>query len=667
MPARWIAATLVLWAAPAEAQSPAFEAARRFGPQVTAEDPVVTGRAGTWLMLWASTQDSDRLGPDLDIVASRTDDQGRTWTQPFALTASAATDNEALRWITDTDPTVATDGRGTWVAAWQAWGGRDARDVLVAVSEDDGRTFDPPVRIRGPGREVVSSAPQIATDGRGVWIVTWTSQGGDAQIDYDVFLARSVDGGRTWSSPVPAAPYTLTDDIDDLTPRVAADGRGTWIIAWSSAVLQGPDYDVAFIRSRDDGRTWSTPALINADAASDGPASPWSADDFAPSIAADGQGTWVATWSSDKLAASAEDSDVFTARSIDNGATWSVPRRLTEDARWPVHSAPWVATDARSRWVIGWAARDGTNVAQVFFRTSDDGGATFAETATVPFGLEDRIDEPVVASDGVVGWVIAGRVREAGFAGRVAVSVARGTCGNGQIDLNETCDAAEADSCCTANCVLRAAADICRPSADPCDVPEACDGRTAICPDDGRAADGTVCGPQDVCIAAQTCSSGVCVAVPRTCDDGDPCTADACDPVMGCTETPVAGCCVENADCDDGNPCTLDQCGAQGCVNEPIPGCCVRASDCEASSDPCTVYACIDQQCQRPSEACTDGGVSTDAGGPALREDDGCGCRSVPGRRADLVLVVCLLCAALATAVRRVNSSMEKPCAGRKT
>ena len=57
-----------------------------------------------------------------------------------------------------------------------------------------------------------------------------------------------------------------------------------------------------------------------------------------------------------------------------------------------------------------------------------------------------------------------------------------------------------------------------------------------------------------------------CTHTPVSCDDGNPCTDDACDPVMGCIHTPTG--------CDDGNACTDDSC-AQGLV---APNCTVTGS-----------------------------------------------------------------------------------------
>jgi hypothetical protein len=105
----------------------------------------------------------------------------------------------------------------------------------------------------------------------------------------------------------------------------------------------------------------------------------------------------------------------------------------------------------------------------------------------------------------------------------------------------------------------------------------------------GVAPDGTPCGGG--CTADGTCESGACRGASVSCDDGNPCTDDACDPVSGCVHTnntaPCSdgnactvgdacsgGACVPGApaSCDDGNCCTIDSCDpSTGCVHAPNP------------------------------------------------------------------------------------------------
>ena len=78
------------------------------------------------------------------------------------------------------------------------------------------------------------------------------------------------------------------------------------------------------------------------------------------------------------------------------------------------------------------------------------------------------------------------------------------------------------------------------------------------------AADGKVCDDGDACTVGDACEAGACVAGPPLppCDDGIPCTSDACDPGFGCVYLPEDG-----LACDDGDDCTLgDACGGGDCL-----------------------------------------------------------------------------------------------------
>src|SRR5262245_2649749 len=101
--------------------------------------------------------------------------------------------------------------------------------------------------------------------------------------------------------------------------------------------------------------------------------------------------------------------------------------------------------------------------------------------------------------------------------------------------------------------------------------------------------DGNACNGAEVCKGVN-CKSGR----PLACDDHNPCTANSCDPVLGCVFAPVpdgtscpavgacshAGICIAGecnpgpvTDCDDGNPCTADSCNPNtgGCTHVAAP------------------------------------------------------------------------------------------------
>ena len=111
-----------------------------------------------------------------------------------------------------------------------------------------------------------------------------------------------------------------------------------------------------------------------------------------------------------------------------------------------------------------------------------------------------------------------------------------------------------------------------------------------------------------------------------TCDDGNPCTDDVCDPAAGCSNPP------NTATCDDGNACTTgDVCVAGTCTGTDRP-----ATACD-DGNPCTDDSCLAQTgCAHADNTatCDDGDACTTgdacAGGACSGEaidcDDGDAC-----------------------------------------
>jgi hypothetical protein len=71
--------------------------------------------------------------------------------------------------------------------------------------------------------------------------------------------------------------------------------------------------------------------------------------------------------------------------------------------------------------------------------------------------------------------------------------------------------------------------------------------------------DGLACTKDDTCI------DGVCKGTPYSCDDNNPCTADACDGAGGCTHMPISG------SCNDGNSCTTNDTCVAGVCQGTVP------------------------------------------------------------------------------------------------
>jgi len=108
-------------------------------------------------------------------------------------------------------------------------------------------------------------------------------------------------------------------------------------------------------------------------------------------------------------------------------------------------------------------------------------------------------------------------------------------------------------------------------TADQCLGVDACEN---IPLSEGECKDG------DACTVADHCEEGVCVGNPVLCDDGNPCTDDACDEAGGCVFE------ANDLACDDGDPCTVDdQCVESECVGEVVPCECQSDADCAQFED----------------------------------------------------------------------------------
>ena len=81
-----------------------------------------------------------------------------------------------------------------------------------------------------------------------------------------------------------------------------------------------------------------------------------------------------------------------------------------------------------------------------------------------------------------------------------------------------------------------------------------------------------------------------------SCNDGNPCTADECDPVLGCINTPLTG-----DPCDDQDPCTTgDRCVDGACLGGDNICACASDVDCAAfeDGDLCNgTLVCVDDGC----------------------------------------------------------------------
>ncbi len=346
----------VTWSIPATLNS---DAAVDVGSDFWAR--IVTDGAGRWLTAWVSNNDLS----DLDIRYATSTDNGLTWSNFTVLNSNGGTDTRD-----DAAPTLVLSDSGTLLAAWHSaenLGGTIGtdNDVLFASSANFGTTWTAPIALNANATTDTGqdTNPRLATDMAGRWLAAWQSTenlGGGIGTEGDILMATSSDDGGNWSAPSVVNSTATADSAADDFPTVLARGDGAWTVAWHSSenvgAAIGTDRDILATNSVDGGATWSNVAALNANAATD------AGDDFLVELVTLGHGDHVAIWySADTLAGTiGGDIDLLAASAAGDAAGWSAPTAINANAATDAgdDSLHRLAHDGFDRWLIAWMTTD---------------------------------------------------------------------------------------------------------------------------------------------------------------------------------------------------------------------------------------------------------------------------------------------------------------------
>ena len=190
-----------------------------------------------------------------EILFARSTDDGKTWSKPMAISTDPGVAQSSVRGaLLGFHAAMGRDGAvyTTWV---------DGKAIVLAVSHDGGRTFEPSRRIiptkswallDAPGFPFAAGFPAIATDPRGSPGKLFVVWGDNPYGDNDVLASTSDDGGRTWTSP-----FRVNDDPQQ---------NGTdQVLSWVTVdPTDGAAYAVFYDRRMDPKRALATVTLARS-------------------------------------------------------------------------------------------------------------------------------------------------------------------------------------------------------------------------------------------------------------------------------------------------------------------------------------------------------------------------------------------------------------------
>ena len=253
-----------------------------------------------------------------DVIVARSLDFGRNWSFSLAVSGRQEADKPVL--------TV----RGTDVYI----GFNHEERFFVAASHDAGQTFSV-VNVNSNSQPGWSLAGGATVDPAGNVFFGWTEYARREMQTrpVSVFVSRSMDGGRSWStllldqSGAPPECEAESCQTAYLGPQIAlaSDAAGALYALWNGGVVNGGAESIYFSSSTTSGATWSARTSVSTARAGVEHAFPT----VVAGVAGDVRIAWMDTRVKDRLHPNSSLWNTFYRSSTNGGATWSAETRLS--------------------------------------------------------------------------------------------------------------------------------------------------------------------------------------------------------------------------------------------------------------------------------------------------------------------------------------------------
>ena len=365
---------------------------------VTVDSYVHSGNddASNFFVTWTRTDSSDYY----DVMVARSANSGTTWNSGVEIDGY---DEDSQR-VYSTISVDSNGLLAAWIDLYDGDGASSDPDIFASKSTDDGSTWSNPEEVGSDQYyEGDSSAIALSHSGNYLYAVyvdsgdadpNGNSNGNDAlNSDGDIFFKRSSDDGESWDDAI-----VVSKGINDgrsyetfdyasyyysyYAPAVASYGNYVYVL-WSEYSFDDTQYQIKFATSSNSGSSWSDPIILSTTDST--------TNSLAPAIVADGNNVYAA-WRDSVNSGTTITYDIVTKSSDNNGDTWNSQTSITSGDG--TNYIPEMAY-ANDRLHVTWHAysKDGGSSYSIEYAYSDDSGESW-----------DRTSAYVSASSGDYSW-----------------------------------------------------------------------------------------------------------------------------------------------------------------------------------------------------------------------------------------------------------------------
>ena len=336
-----------------------------------ANPAVAMDPAGGSIIVWSSRFSA--AGRSNDILARRLDPLGGFVGDEFQV--NMATEGN------QTEPTVATGGRGNFAVAWEG-PGLEEEDIFLRLFDPNGKAVTDELLInsRTAGRQLY---PSVKATDPGRLIVAWENREVVEDVNRTSIHARIFEPN---GAPLGDDFVANADLYDCRYPDVAADANGRFIVVW----MQERSANTIMARLFDpNGVPAAEPFEVSTTAIS---------SITRPAVAMTSLGRFVIVWDGDPNRASEDD---IHARLYDPNAQPAGEPFVVNTLRAGAQQWPQVAMNDANEFVVVWEHDTGDpNAAatDIFARRFNAAGQPVGEQSQINSYAQDRQRRPTVAT-----------------------------------------------------------------------------------------------------------------------------------------------------------------------------------------------------------------------------------------------------------------------------